>query len=153
MNAETEVVNTDIIQHVKQFIQMYDFVTHVEEEYQHLMADPVTRASTENMVKGYALPSRQECIDHYASTHYVDKLEAERICNEAIRRNYLKHYQFGTTVDALEVDVGEGVDFIQKLGPFRIGMWADIQQRYIPYSVGISIIAIVLSFIAILLKR
>ena len=142
-----------ILKGMKQYIQMYNFVSYVEEQNQLIYADSEMVEDMRTKAVGYGLVDREECINHYAKTYKVSKPVAAKVCRAALsdKYKYLKNYQFGITWDTLEVRPGEGVDFIQKLGPFRIGMWADILNRYSPLSnVGSVIISLIALVVAIL---
>lgn len=137
---------------MKQFKDMYKLALLVEGEYQKIMSDPEKVESMEGMTKGYALPNRQACLKLYADTYYEPLPITKRIYQEALRREYLVHYEFGTSIDSIEVNPGPGIAFIQVLGKFRLGMWADILRHYTPYSFVISLVAIVISLFALFVK-
>lgn len=142
-----------IIRRMKQFFQMYDFVSHVEQEQIKAITNPVTSIAMEMMAPGYGLPDKVLCIKNYCRTHKVTDREARRVLQMADDHGYITNYQYGTQWDTLEVTPGFGVNFVQKVGFVRIGMWRDIMNHYHPLSpfiaIAISILALIVSVTAL----
>lgn len=140
-----------IIRRMAEFRLMHRFVSHVDKHNTSGAEDESPLANVgRNINENLELIGKEEALKEFMGLASVSKPKATRIFKSAKHRHFINdghNLPAGNDRTRLSVTHPEGEDFIQMWGRFPIGMWIAIAKHY---SVVLSIIAIIISLIALL---
>lgn len=125
-----------------QFKRIHRMASLIDVRNRELTSSSIRANLMETMVLGAGLARRKDCISHYAEMEGVSGYEAKKVLEAAILKGYVQRHEFGTSIDTLSITQDRGLDFLQRLGRFRIGMWNDIVKHYgVLFSALLAIVA------------
>ena len=141
-----------IVKRMAEFKRLYELVSFVRDRNNETMKDANLVGQQTHRAIGINYVTEDICFEHLTVKHKVSNALADEVIESALseEHGYLRAYNVEAGGSRrLGVTPGKGVDFAKKIGPFRIGMWSDFLKHYTSYTLVLSIIAIILSAIAI----
>lgn len=141
-----------ILERMAEFRKLYKLVDFVHDQNHQRIKDFDLEQLRIRRHVGIGYVSEQDCLSYLVSECKLSNDAAQEVIESALSEahGYLNSYQpLAGAGRTLAVTPGKGMDFIKRYGFFRAGMWKDFQELYTPYTVAMSLLAILVSVVAI----